>query len=423
MGRPCPSGPSELNHYRLSSGASRLAALLIAHACQSRSLFAPCDPGAALRQPAPIQRGPATSPLPYVLAAMIVVMLGTACATREEADQSEAPGVPTIAADVGVVTRATITDLLVVRGTIAALPNEDVKVSALIPGRVNAVTVAEGDAVREGQVVARIDTRTIQDQQRQATATKQQATAQLENARLNLQRDEQLFTRGIAAGKEVEDARMAVAQAQAALDQADATLSTVGLQIDRAEVRSPVSGHVVKRMVSVGEQVDGTAAQPIVEIANLERVELGANVPADQLAEIATGAQVTVRTDAYADRTFDGRIIAIAPAVDPATNTTLVRIRIENPERLLKVGMFAEARIRLTEHTDALVVPASALVRDDNGAAVYVVNGDTATRTAVKTGLEENGQVELLDGVQERQSILTSGVHGLGDAVKVAKPQ
>jgi len=358
-----------------------------------------------------------------VLAALIAVMLGTGCATREGADQSEEAGIPTIAADVGVVTRATITDVLVVRGTIAALPNEDVKVSALIAGRVNAVTVAEGDAVREGQVVARIDTRTIQDQQRQATATKQQATAQLENARLNLQRDEQLFTRGIAAGKEVEDARMAVAQAQGALDQADATLNTVGLQIERAEVRSPVSGHVVKRMVSVGEQVDGTAAQPIVEIANLERVELGANVPADQLAEIATGAQVTVRTDAYADRTFDGRIIAIAPAVDPATNTTLVRIRIENPERLLKVGMFAEARIRLTEHTDALVVPASALVRDDNGAAVYVVNGDTATRTAVKTGLEENGHVELLDGVQERQSILTSGVHGLGDAVKVAKPQ
>lgn len=355
---------------------------------------------------------------------LTAVLLLHACSRTPDEGAGDETIVPTIAAEVGKVTRGTIADDLVVRGTISALPNEDVKVSALVGGRVDAVTVAEGDSVREGQVVARIDTRTIQDQQKQAEAARQQAAAQLENARLNLQRNEQLFTRGIAAGKEVEDARTAVAQAQAAFDQATAALNTVGLQLDRAEVRSPLAGQVVKRMVSVGEQVDGTASQPIVEIANIERVELGANVPSEQLSRIAVGERVVISTDAYPERSFEGRIVAIAPAVDPATNTALVRMRVDNAERLLKVGMFAEARVRLAEHTDALLVPAAALSRDeDSGAAVYLVNGDTATRTPVKTGLEQDGQVEVLNGVEEAQSILTTGVHGLGDSVKIAKPQ
>jgi membrane fusion protein, multidrug efflux system len=355
---------------------------------------------------------------------LVAALLIAGCSrSREAAETSDEGAVPTITADVATVKRGTIAEDLVVRGTIAALPNEQVKVSALVPGRVDAFSVAEGDTVRQGQVVARIDTRALQDQQKQATAARQQANAQLENARLNLQRNEQLFARGVAAGKEVEDARTTVAGAEAALEQANAALNTVGLQLDRADVRTPIAGQVVKRMVSVGEQVDGTAAQPIVEVANLERVELGANVPAEQLAYINVGGQVVIGTDAYPDRSFEGRIVAIAPAIDPATNTALVRIRIENADRLLKVGMFAEARVRLAEHKDALIVPVAALSRDDSGAAVYVVNGDTATRTPVKTGLEADGNVELLNGVDEHQSILTTGVHGLGDAVKIAKPQ
>ena len=177
----------------------------------------------------------------------------------------------------------------------------------------------------------------------------------------------------------MEDARTAVAQAQAALDQATAALNTVGLQLDRAEVRSPIAGQVVKRMVSVGEQVDGTASQPIVEVANIERVELGANVPAEQLAHIAVGDRVTITTDAYPERSFDGRIVAVAPAVDPATNTALVRMRVENTEHLLKVGMFAEARVRLAEHTDALLVPVARAV-PRRGLGRSRLSSSTATR-------------------------------------------
>jgi membrane fusion protein (multidrug efflux system) len=355
---------------------------------------------------------------------VLVALLAASVACRgKSAEEEKPPDVPTIVAETTKVTRRTVIDELVVRGTVAAVPNEDVKVSALVPGRVNTVMVAEGDTVAQGQVVAELDRQPLQDQRRQAAAAVEQAKAQVENARLNLQRNQQLFERGIAAGKEVEDARKDLASAQAALEQATAGLSTADRNLARAEVRAPISGQVVKRMVSGGEQVDGTAAQPIVEIANLDRVELGANVPAEYLARLKQGLSVNVSTDAYPGRTFSGSILTIAPAVDPATNAALVRIRITNAGRLLKVGLFAEARVKVDEHANVLVVPPSALVRNQERTVVYVVTGDTAQRTPVTVGLEKPDAVEILTGLTEGQTVLTSSVYGLGDKAKLAKPE
>jgi membrane fusion protein, multidrug efflux system len=350
-------------------------------------------------------------------------LIGLAACGGKEApeDAIKAPDVPTITADTAKVTRRSLVDELVVRGTVTAVPNEDVKVSALVPGRVNAVLVAEGDTVRQGQVIAQLDRQPLEDQRRQAAATVDQAKAQIENAGLNLQRNQQLFERGIAAGKEVEDAKRDLASAQAAVDQAAAALSTAVRNIERTTVRAPISGQVVKRLVSVGEQVDGTAAQPIAEVANVDRVELAANVPSNQIARIKIGQPVPITSEAFPGRIFEGTVLAIAPAIDTSTNAGLVRIRAANPDHALKVGMFAEGSVELSRH-DALVVPPPALVRSSEGAAVYVVNGDVAQRTEVKVGLEKADAVEILSGITEGQTVLTSSVHGLGDKAKLAKP-
>jgi RND family efflux transporter MFP subunit len=352
-----------------------------------------------------------------------MVILSTACGHKAEEGESEATAVPTIVADTAMVTRKTLVDELTVRGAVTALPNEDVKVSSLVPGRVTSVSVAEGDAVREGQVIATIDRRPLEEQRRQAAAQLEQAKAQVENAKANLDRTTQLFAKGIAAGKEVEDAKTAMASATSAVAQATGALNTADMQIERTQVRTPIGGQIVKRMVSVGEQVDGTAAQPIAQVANLDRVELAANVPADYLARVKVNQPAVITTAALPDVELMGAVIAIAPAIDVATNTALARVRVSNAQRQLKVGMFAEARLELSEHSQALVVPPPALVKNDDGAFVYVVNGQTAQRTPVKIGLETKDGVEILSGVTEGQTVLTSSVYGLGEKATLAKPE
>ena len=352
---------------------------------------------------------------------LVVALALPACAKKAE-EEGAATDVPTITAEVGKVVRQDLVDRLVVRGTITAAPNEDVRISALVPGRVMMLKVAEGDAVAAGQVVAEIDPRPLEDQKRQAAAAVAQAKAAHENAKLNLERTDRLFKRGIAAGKEVEDARAQQAAAEAGVETAQAMLDTADRQLSRTKVTSPIAGSVVKRLVSVGEQVDGTAAQPLIEVANLDVLELAANVPSDRLAGVRVGQAVEIASDAYGDRTFPGRVIAIAPAVDAATNTALARIAVTNSGHLLKIGMYAQARVAIGERKGALTVPPSAVAKNEEGeTAVYVVTGDTAQRTVVKVGLETPDAVEILSGVGDGQAVLTSGVHGLGDKAKLGK--
>jgi RND family efflux transporter MFP subunit len=356
-----------------------------------------------------------------LIVAVLVLVSLSACAKKAE-EEGAAADVPTIVADVGKVARQDLVERLAVRGTITAVPNEDVRISALVPGRVMMLKVAEGDAVTAGQVVAEIDPRPLEDQKRQAVAAATQAKAALENAKLNLERTDRLFKRGIAAGKEVEDARAQQATAEAGVETAQAALDTADRQLSRTRVTSPIAGSVVKRLVSVGEQVDGTAAQPLLEVANLDVLELAANVPSEHLAAVHVGQVVEISSDAYRDRAFPGTVIAIAPAVDTATNAALARIRVTNTGRLLKVGMYAQARVGVSERKGALTVPPSAVARNEEGeAAVYVVTNGTAQRTVVKVGLETSDAVEIVSGVSDGQAILTSGVHGLGEKAKLGK--
>ncbi|MFB3921317.1 MAG: efflux RND transporter periplasmic adaptor subunit [Terriglobia bacterium] len=352
-----------------------------------------------------------------VLAAGCIAIVG--CSNKPRAASDEAAAV---VAEVTVtrVERADISTTLAVSGIVAALPNQDVRVSSLVPGRVEQMMVAEGDHVRSGAVLAKIDDRLLRDQARQAESAVEQARANLENARLNLDRNERLFQRGIAARKELEDARTQVSVDEAAMHQAEAAAALARLQVARAEVRSPLDGLVVKRWVSVGEQVDGTAAQPLFEVANLAEVELFGSVPAVYLQKIRIGQRLRISTDALPGKEFTARVVAISPAVDPATNVGLVRIRTANRADLLRLGMYLAAQLPLETHAQALVVPPQAVYRNQEGnPVVYRVRGEDAEAIPVRIGLETQARTELLGGVEAGDTIILTNGYGLGQHSKV----
>lgn len=325
------------------------------------------------------------------------------------------------------VARAEISQTLTLTGTAAALPNQDVRVSALVPGRVTELRVAEGDRVQSGEVVAKLDDRPYRDQLQQAEAASQQAKANSENAQLAFARNQDLFQRGIVARKDLEDARTQASVAAAAQRQAEAALEIAQLQLARAEIHSPLDGQVVKRFVSIGEQVDGTAAQPIVDVASLREVEFLGNAPAMYLSKLRPSEAVDVTTEAVPGRKFAGRVVAISPAVDPATGVGLVRIRVPNSDGLLRLGMFLSAEVPVETHTRAMVVPPQAIYRDETGQPrVFVVSGDSATASAVELGIETKDRVELLSGAKEGDTVILTGGYGLGDNAKIqvrAQPQ
>jgi RND family efflux transporter MFP subunit len=322
------------------------------------------------------------------------------------------------------VVRADISQMLTLTGTAAAPLNQDVRVSALVSGRITELKVAEGDRVRAGQLLARIDDRNYANQLKQAEAAGQQATATLENAKLSMSRNEDLFKRGIVARKDVEDSQTQEHIAEAALHQAEATLEIARLQVTRAQILSPLNGIVVKRFVSVGEQVDGSAAQPVVEVANLAELEFLGNVPAVYLAKLHPGESVEIISEAVPDKKFAGRVVAISPAVDSATGVGMVRVRVPNSSGLLRLGLFLTAEIPIDKRAHALCVPPAAIYRDESGdTRVFVVNQDSATAVPVKLGIQNKDLVELQlgdqAGVKEGDTVILTGGYGLGDKAKI----
>lgn len=358
------------------------------------------------------------------LAAALLCAGLTGCSRKPAADEADsgAAAEPTARAEVTLtrVVRADIAQMLTLTGTAAAPLNHDVRVSALVSGRIAELKVAEGDRVRSGQLLGQIDDRTYSDQLKQAEAASQQAAATLENAKLSMARNEDLFRRGIAARKDLEDAQTQEHVAEAAQRQAEAALEIAHLQVSRTQILSPLNGIVVKRFVSVGEQVDGTSAQPIVEVANLSELEFLGNVPAIDLAKLRPGEPVEVTSEAVPDKKFEGRVVAISPAVDPATGVGLVRVRVPNTTGQLRLGLFLTAQIPVDKHSQVLCVPPGAVYLDESGEPrVFVVNQDSAAAVPVKLGIQNKDLVELQDGVKQGDTVILTGGYGLGDKAKI----
>ncbi len=369
------------------------------------------------RPPAPRTRR--TSLNCAFIVALTIASAALVCGCAKEASDEDSAQV---VAEVTVtkVTRASVQQTATVSGNVVAPPNEDVKLSALVAGRITTLSVAEGDHVHDGEVLATIDSHTYEDQFRQAQAASAQAEATLQNAQQNLKRNQTLFQRGIVAGKDLEDAKTQLSVAEAAQLQARAAEETASLQLERTKIISPLNGVVAKRYVSIGEQVDGTGAQPIIEVANISQVELSGSLSALYLSRIHVGQAIPIASEAFSGKTFDGRIIAISPAVDPATDVGNIRIRIANPGGALKLGMYLNAQVPVQTHAGALTVPPQSIYHDEAGQTqVYEVQGDTAKAVDVKVGIETRDRVEILSGVKEGDTVILTGGYGLGDTAQI----
>lgn len=353
------------------------------------------------------------------LAALAIASVALACGcAKEPSDESSAQVVAEVT--VTKVTRANVQQTATVSGNLVAPPNKDVKLSALVAGRITTLNAAEGDRVHEGEVLATIDSHTYQDQLLQAQAAREQAAATLQNAQQNVKRNQTLFERGIVAEKDLEDAKTQLSVAEAAQHEAQAAEETARLQLERTKIIAPLNGVVAKRYVSIGEQVDGTGAQPIIEVANIREVELSGSLSAVYLSKVHIGEAIAITSDSFPGKTFDGKIIAISPTVDPASNVGNVRIRIANPGGSLKLGMYLNAQVPVETHAGALTVPPQSIYHDESGQTqIYEVQGDTAKAVAVNVGIEAGDRVEILSGVKEGDTVILTGGYGLGDTAKI----
>ena len=284
-----------------------------------------------------------------------------------------------------------------------ARANEQVTLSAPVTERIVRLNFDDGGYVQRGQTIAVLA-------QAEEAADLREAQARAREAQQQLARIEELRRRGFATKSSLDAQSAMAAQMQA---QAAGARATIG---DRV-VTAPFSGWVSLRNISAGAVVN--AGAEIATISDLSSIKLDFPVPETMLSAIAEGQSIVATAAAYPDQPFRGQVDTIDPVIDPNTRAVMVRARLPNPDRKLKPGMLLTVAIE-TAPRMGLSVPELAVVGEGDARFVYVVGADgKAKRTQVRTGLRSDGRIEILEGLQPGQKVVTEGVVKLSDGMQV----
>lgn len=350
-------------------------------------------------------------------------LVAAACSKGgETASDSAAAETMTVGVEnIAIVTMGALQSGPTISGSIA--PEREASVRAQISGSVLQTLVDQGQAVRAGQTLARIEAGGLQDVFLSARAGVTSANNSADIARRELERSQKLFAAGAIAERDMEQARRNRIAASAALADARARLATAQKQVGNTNVTAPISGVVSERAVSAGDVVQPGA--PLYTVVDPRSMRLEGSVPAELLSQVRLGAPVTFTVNGYPGRTFTGRVTRINPTADPATRQVRILISIPNAEGRLVGGLFATGRVA-SESKTGMIAPVTAVDSRSSTPAVFRVKGGKVERVAVQLGVKDDAseRVEIQSGVQAGDTLLVGAAQGItpGTIVNVSTP-
>ena len=317
-------------------------------------------------------------------------------------------------------------------GTVQAF--QTVTVKSMIDGPLIAVEFKEGQEIKAGEVMARIDQRIYQASVDNAVAKKALDEAALTNARLDLARYQKLVATSFATQQQADTSRAQVAQLEAQVRQDQAQIDTAKTQLSYATVIAPISGRIGMRLVDMGNLVRAGDATGLAVITQLQPISVLFSLPQQNLGPVvaAMAAKTPVPVMAWPQGGMAGSMSGVTPLdsgvlavldnqIDPATGTIKMKATFPNAGSTLWPGGFVAVRVRVATVKDAVVVPAAAVQRGPRESFVYLIDGENvARRTNVTVGYEDDQGTVLTSGVAPGDRVVVDGVSRLTDGAKVA---
>ena len=332
------------------------------------------------------------------------------------------PALEFLPGDVTEVQPRELRQVLALSGALRAVNQAQVK--AKVAGEVREVLVREGEAVKAGQVLARIDASEYQSRLEQARGSLQAARAQLAIAAKARDNNQALVAQGFISQNAYDNAASQYDFARANVESAQGVLDVAQKALSDSVVRAPIAGTVASRSVQPGEKV--SVDSRLLDLVDLRQLELEAAVPTTDVLQIATGQQAEVRLEGLPEA-LTGQVVRINPATQAGSRSVMTYIQIDNPQGRLKAGMFGQAEITLASKAGVLSVPPAAIQHQAGSAVVYAIANGALRQQPVKVGIrgnDGNGEaVEILDGLAAGSLIVKSNLGKLPDGVKVRLAQ
>ena len=328
----------------------------------------------------------------------------TGCSNAEskppeaEEEEEEVPSVPVEAAH---VITGDISAFFA--GTASLEAEEEASVATKTAGLVTKIYVEEGDYVREGQALVKLDGERL-------ALELARTEVSLNKLQREHDRNEDLYNKQLISIEEYERVKSEYETQKAAYNLAK-------LELDYTTVRAPISGIVSQRFIKVGNSLQ--VNEPTFQISDFDPLLAIMYVPERELGKLEVNQTALLSVDALQGTAFNGKIKRISPIVDATTGTFKVTIEVKDESRVLKPGMFGRVQVIYNTHMETLLVPKEAVIEEDNNVSLFVVQDTIAVRMDVTRGYTDDTYVEIITGVEEGVQVITAGQGSLRDSSRV----
>lgn len=328
------------------------------------------------------------------------------------------------------VGRRSISNFIVANTTLEAV--RDVSIYSKLSAIVSALEVEEGDSVSEGQLLARLEEKEIRNEFNQAEIAVQQAQVALEQAEIraklsaaSYERAQSLFEQNLTSRQEFDQAvlnnqtdALALENGRRQLEAARARLEAIRIQLEYTRVVSPIPGVVTERLVDVGDRVN--VNELMFNVQEFPPLWARIYIPERALPQLRVGQPSQLVFEAFPERRFQGTIKMLSPTVDAASGTVKVTLEIDGSGRLLRPGMFGTAYIPTQTRPEVVAVPKKAILRERDQSFVFLIQPDqSVVKQEVQLGLAEEHWVEITQGVEPGDALVTVGYETLNDGYLV----
>jgi membrane fusion protein (multidrug efflux system) len=339
----------------------------------------------------------------YGPAVIVCAMLLSACGQSEQDDangesEEEAIAIPV---EVGSPVRGDIVAVYSGTAPIEALAEADV--IAKVAGEVRVINVEEGDIVKQGQVLAKLDGDRLRLELNQSEAN-------LHKLQRDYERNVELKEKSLISSGEFDKIKYDLEALQASFNLAK-------LELDYTQIRAPIDGVVSERFVRLGNTL--AVNEPVFRITSFDPLVAYLHVPEREYRHIAEGQPVGIDIDALQGLRVIASVTRVSPIVDPETGTFKITIEISDDQRRIKPGMFGRISIVYDQHVNVLQIPRSAILEEDGETTVFVVEDDKAIRKVVQTAYSDGGMMEITSGLSDGDRVITTGQIGLKDEALV----
>jgi membrane fusion protein, multidrug efflux system len=330
---------------------------------------------------------------------------------------TQPPALELLAQDVATVEVRALSRRVPITGTVQ--PRDWTEVKAQIAGEIAAVEVRSGDAVKRGQLLARLDARDLSARVADKRAGLAGARAQLALSKRKRDTTRAMFERDLVAQMELDSAESAYRVGEASVASLEAQLEQARKALADAEIRSPLDGVVAERSAQVGSAV--TPGSPLFTVMDLSTLELTALVPASDIPSVEVGQTVEFQVEGFGARSFTGTVQRINPSTEPGSRSIAIYVEIANAAGELRGGMFAQGSLVIAESAEAKVIPASAVHEEAGETFVYRIEGDRLARRSVEVAIRDaaSGSLAVSSGLEAGDRVIASALANLQNGTPV----